>query len=119
MCQLSHDLKNPISAILMSTDLLVASDGDLNRRAIRIIKRNSQNMLGLIDSILTNGVAQAGHLKLNIQICPVRDIIANVLGSRFYFKLPDPKLKYETISDYRAPESPAYNNVPPRNSPIT
>lgn len=72
----SHDLKNPISAILMSVDLMKAQP---DPRSLEIIRRNARIMLGLIDSLLMSRSAQMGKLLLNRIDISTRQVISDVV----------------------------------------
>ncbi|MEA2700977.1 MAG: hypothetical protein QOI66_5248 [Myxococcales bacterium] len=58
----SHDLRNPLGAILMTADALLAK-GDTPLPAARI-KRSAERMLRLIEDLLDFASIEAGHLSI-------------------------------------------------------
>ncbi|HXI59720.1 MAG TPA: ATP-binding protein [Polyangia bacterium] len=58
----SHDLRNPLGAVLMTAEALVAK-GDVPLPAARI-KRSAERMLRLIEDLLDFASIEAGHLSI-------------------------------------------------------
>lgn len=83
---ISHDLKNPIGAILMSTELLIAEVG--NKHVIDIIRKNAQSMADLIESLLLSYRLTSGRLTLNLKTLSIREIVAETVAllEPFIFK---------------------------------
>jgi signal transduction histidine kinase len=62
----SHDLKNPLGAIGMSTALLLRRAGgeEVFQRHLQIIRRSAERMVRLIDTLLDLASVQAGRLAI-------------------------------------------------------
>lgn len=77
----SHDLKNPLSAIQMCTELFAADDPRLIK-PVSIIKRSVDVMTRLISDLRDVGSIEAGHLSIEIRSesasAVVRDAIEGV-----------------------------------------
>jgi len=68
----SHDLKNPLAAILLTAGTLAKSSPAVERRrglpqAVGIIHRSANRMLRLIDDLLDFASIEAGHLAVKRQ----------------------------------------------------
>lgn len=63
----AHELRNPLNAILISTELLeldrTGSDNESKTRTLRLVHSATQKMNQLIDDMLFMGKADAGQLK--------------------------------------------------------
>jgi signal transduction histidine kinase len=81
MSIVSHDLKNPLSAIEMCTEL-IASDMPGHRKEIGIIQRSLDVMMRLISDLRDVGSIEAGHLSLRTDVedagALVRDTVDSV-----------------------------------------
>lgn len=78
----SHDLKSPLNAILLSTDLL-ASGGDDPRLVTRIagtIKTSAQRMDALVRDLLDLALLEAGTFALHRQVRPITGILEQTLA---------------------------------------
>jgi signal transduction histidine kinase len=98
----SHDLKNPLSAILGHTELLEEGiKGQLNvgqKDSLSRIRKSVGSLLSLIDDILDLSRAESGHLRIvssKTQILPIiRETIeehwasASAAGQRLEAQLP-------------------------------
>jgi PAS domain S-box-containing protein len=72
----SHDLQNPLSAILMSAALLLQagpsdSSEQLGRKRIEIIKRSAERMARMLKDLLDVSSIDAGHLSVHTRPHPV------------------------------------------------
>lgn len=67
----SHELRNPLNAILGWTHLLRSAtlDPAKSAHALEVIERNARSQAALIDDILD--VARITHGKLHLNLCPV------------------------------------------------
>ena len=63
MSVVSHDLKNPLSAIQLCLELLPADDHEI-AKPVSIIKRSSDVMVRLISDLRDVGSIEAGHLSI-------------------------------------------------------
>lgn len=58
---LGHDLRNPISSVLLAAEMLLATDLDeSNRMVVQTIQRSAFRMIGLIENILDFAQGQVG-----------------------------------------------------------
>jgi len=64
----AHDLRNPISAIVSSTELLLGVDlpGEKRRELLEVCQRAARRMNRLVGDLLDATQVQAGHLSLQL-----------------------------------------------------
>lgn len=80
----AHDLKNPLSTIIMSTEMLEGEDysfgaGDAEIRAgLDMTKRAARSMQGLIHSLLDHAKIEAGALVLEPEQCDPASLLEDV-----------------------------------------
>ena len=61
----AHDLKNPLTSILLTKQLLLRNaNSDSERKMLNTIEKSAENMQRLIDDLLTSAKAAAGTLKI-------------------------------------------------------
>ena len=79
VANMSHELRTPLNSILaLSQILLDRLDGDLNEeqdKQVRIIERNGQNLLRLINDILDLSKIEAGRIDLVPSQFKLADVI--------------------------------------------
>jgi signal transduction histidine kinase len=77
----SHDLRNPLSVILVSATLALRAwpPGDANRRTIEAIRRSALRMDRLIGDLLDASTIEAGRLSLETAVQPVDQIVRDAL----------------------------------------
>lgn len=80
----AHDLRNPLSAILLSAALLEeppenAEAGQRTRARAQSIQRNARRAAELLHELLDAATIEAGELKLEIESCAVDALVAEVL----------------------------------------
>ncbi len=68
----AHDLKNPMTTILLLADQLTESWEDASsigtkRKQVQRIRESIQKMLGIIQALLDSAAAETGQFKLNLQ----------------------------------------------------
>ncbi len=73
----SHDLRNPLSVILVSATLALRTGhpGDADRRAIEAIRRSALRMDRLIGDLLDASMIEAGRLSVETTIQPVEQMV--------------------------------------------
>jgi signal transduction histidine kinase len=76
---ISHELRTPLTLILAPLDRLmdVIEDPD-ERQQLRVIGRNAQRLLGLINDLLDLSRLDAGGLRLNLAEMDVRTVAATI-----------------------------------------
>ncbi len=76
---ISHELRTPLTLILAPLDELsrVTNDG-YSRQQMRVIRRNAERLLGLINDLLDLSRLDAGGLRLNVAEMDVRSVVAGV-----------------------------------------
>jgi signal transduction histidine kinase/CheY-like chemotaxis protein len=79
----SHELRNPLSAILGWTGLLRSGElaEDKRARALETIERNALNQSQLIDDLLDVSRIVAGKLRLDVGTLHLGDVVAAALES--------------------------------------
>jgi signal transduction histidine kinase len=96
-----HDLRNPISAISASLDIIEQSDksniSETGKRFTGIAKNASKKMIGLVDDILTVSKFEAGELSLNVVDLPVSQVITkSIEGFRSQSEAEQKQLGYHS-----------------------
>jgi signal transduction histidine kinase len=80
-----HDLRNPLTTISASADLLArfteADQAEARVRFIDNMRSASQRMMGMIDDMLAVGKLEAGELKLNIEATPLDRLLTDCVNT--------------------------------------
>lgn len=82
LAMVSHELRTPLSVIIGNTELLETSSEltESNYRAsLNAIQRNGQDLLGLIERILSLSTIEAGRLEIKIEKIDVVSVTERVL----------------------------------------
>jgi signal transduction histidine kinase len=70
LASMSHELRTPLSAILGFTDFLLTSNKEQlsprARESLERIKRNGENLLGLINDVLDLAKAETGRVEIRL-----------------------------------------------------
>jgi signal transduction histidine kinase/CheY-like chemotaxis protein len=79
---ISHELRAPLNAIFGYAQLL---EGDAAlppqyRNAIRVVRRSSEHLSGLIEGLLDISKIEAGHLRLNIEDVRLPEFLDQIVG---------------------------------------
>ena len=75
----SHELRTPLTLILAPLEeLSKLQSSDEGSRQVRVIRRNAERLLGLIDDLLDLSRVDAGGLRLNLVDLDVRTIVSAV-----------------------------------------
>jgi signal transduction histidine kinase len=73
---LVHDLRNPLSSLLMELDLLDAmEDSETGRECLRGAQKGAQSLLRMVNDILDISKSQAGRLHLDLSDVAAGDIV--------------------------------------------
>jgi signal transduction histidine kinase len=79
---MSHELRTPLNVIIGYTDLLLdAMFGDVNveqAQTLRLIEKNAQSLLELINATLDLSRLESGHEPLDLVMVRVADIVSTV-----------------------------------------
>jgi two-component system CheB/CheR fusion protein len=113
LANMSHEIRTPMMAILGYTDLLLEPEADPAERAksLRVIRRNGEHLLTLINDILDLSKIEAGRLDVErIRCSPVRAVeeVATLMRERALAKW----ISLEV--DYRGPVPESIESDPVR-----
>jgi signal transduction histidine kinase len=76
---ISHELRTPLTLILAPVEELESRPRDAHdRQQIRVIRRNAERLLGLINDLLDLSRLDAGGLRLNLAEMNIRSVAAAV-----------------------------------------
>jgi PAS domain S-box-containing protein len=82
LAMLSHDIRNPLNALMGVVQLLGRGElAEGQRRWVRILKSSSENMLNLLNHVLELSRAESSSFVLAETPFSLREIIADVLGT--------------------------------------
>jgi signal transduction histidine kinase len=80
----AHDLRNPISSIMMFSELILDSDDyEISpelRQILSVIKNSSEFMLHLLEELLDVVKIESGKLQLNYQLIQPEDLLRKNIG---------------------------------------
>jgi PAS domain S-box-containing protein len=77
-----HDLRNPLTSIATSLDVLVDEPEILQPHQLQLLQiaqRNSRRMINLVNDILDVSRLESGQMPLNLQTWPLPDLIHDAL----------------------------------------
>ena len=82
LANMSHELRTPLNSILGFTDVMLEGlDGDLTEymdNDLRLIQKNGQHLLHLINDVLDMAKIESGRMNLHPEIFKVHDILEDV-----------------------------------------
>jgi PAS domain S-box-containing protein len=84
----SHDLQNPISAIMMTTELLRKTGGnltDVQRKLLRNIQNSTERMSSLIKNILNLNRIERGVIQPEFKVMNVKSCVWDVVNRNMIF----------------------------------
>jgi K+-sensing histidine kinase KdpD len=81
MATLSHDMKNPLSTILMSADLMLRNpDASAMLKQANKIKQNATRMNKMIEDLLdVTSINTIGRLQLSLRCCEIKSLTEEVI----------------------------------------
>ena len=81
LAMLSHDIRNPLQALMTVVQLLDRSElSEQQRSFVRMLKSSSTTMLGLLNRVLELSKAEAGHVAPVEKPIVIRELVTEVLG---------------------------------------
>jgi two-component system, chemotaxis family, CheB/CheR fusion protein len=84
LAMLSHELRNPLAAVLNATSLLRIREGEESGqsvRARRVVERQTRHMARLLDDLLDVSRITSGKFQLREQVCNLQDAIVGAIES--------------------------------------
>jgi PAS domain S-box-containing protein len=84
----SHDLQNPISAIMMTTELLRKTGGsltDVQRKLLRNIQNSTERMSSLIKNVLNLNRIERGVIQPDFKVMNVKSCVWDVVNRNMIF----------------------------------
>lgn len=97
---LSHELRNPLQSVLMSTKMLEICIGRLENPNAKLskyvdnIKKSSFDMKKIINDVLDLGKIDSGELKTDLESLQIRDLVKDIYN-KYVDIAKDKKLKLE------------------------
>ena len=81
LANMSHEIRTPMTAILGFSDILLGgAPKEEATEACKIIKRNGEHLLCLINDILDLSKIEAGKHELDLQTCSPRQLVSDILS---------------------------------------
>ena len=82
LAMLSHDIRNPLNAVMGVVQLLDRSDlSDAQRRFVRLLKSSSENMLNLLNHVLELSKAESSSFALVETPFSLHDVVGDVVST--------------------------------------
>jgi signal transduction histidine kinase/ActR/RegA family two-component response regulator len=78
---LGHELRNPLAAILLASQMLDPADSRLDGEHAAVIERQSRHLTRLVDDLLELSRVTAGKIVLKRQIVDLREVVAQSLAT--------------------------------------
>ena len=79
LAQVSHEIRNPLTAIMGTIDLLeLPGDENLRRTRIDLLRRSADTLLELVDDVLDFSKMEAGHISLNHKSIDPRTLVGEL-----------------------------------------
>jgi|GEM_PF-4402110 len=76
LAQVSHEIRNPLTAIMGTIDLLeLPGDEKLRQTRISLLRRSADTLLELVDDVLDFSKMEAGHISLNLKPIDPRNLV--------------------------------------------
>ena len=79
LAQVSHEIRNPLTAIMGTIDLLeLPGDENLRKTRIDLLRRSADTLLELVDDVLDFSKMEAGHISLNHKSIDPRTLVGEL-----------------------------------------
>lgn len=102
LATLAHELRNPLSPIKTAAELIKIVDDDIDelRELGGVIDRQVTQMVRLIDDLLDVSRISRGQIKLRLDPCNLRDVIASAIeAAKPFIAKSDQQLHVDVIED--------------------
>ena len=104
LANMSHEIRTPMTAILGYTELLEESvAGEFERDACRIVRRNGEHLLHIINDILDMSKIEANKMQVEMRGCSPRKIASEV-ALLMQVRVAGSKVSLETTFEEPLPE---------------
>ncbi|NLS96066.1 MAG: response regulator [Planctomycetaceae bacterium] len=104
LANMSHEIRTPMTAILGYTELLEESvAGEFERDACRIVRRNGEHLLHIINDILDMSKIEANKMQVEMRSCSPRKIVSEV-ALLMQVRVAGSKVSLETTFEEPLPE---------------
>ncbi|MCK5623743.1 MAG: PAS domain S-box protein, partial [Alphaproteobacteria bacterium] len=84
LANMSHELRTPLNSVMALSQLMlsrgVGAQPEKDEEHIRVIERNGQRLLGLINDILDLSKIEAGKMGMEMRPCSLLSIIADIVS---------------------------------------
>jgi signal transduction histidine kinase len=77
LTSISHELRIPLNAIIGFSEIMLDHDIPDDQRQLYLaqIQRGGQHLLGLVNDVLDLAKVEAGHMELNLERVPLRELM--------------------------------------------
>ncbi len=77
LTSISHELRIPLNAIIGFSEIMLDHDVPADQRKMYLgqIQRGGQHLLGLVNDVLDLAKVEAGHMELNLELVPLRELM--------------------------------------------
>ncbi|HNX90870.1 MAG TPA: PAS domain S-box protein [Candidatus Omnitrophota bacterium] len=97
LANVSHDIRTPMNAIMGFNNMLCSTKLDeKQKKFVKIINDNAQNLLALIDDVLDMSRIESGKINLRSDVFCMKDIVETLMeNTKYELGEKDVKLLYE------------------------
>jgi len=105
LANISHEVRTPLNAIIGYAELLTETDSSSAQRqhAARVIRTNSEHLLGIVNDVLDISKIEAGEMSVEIVTCDPWQLTSEV-ASAMRVKASEKNLTFEVIHRPPLPE---------------
>ena len=82
LASMSHELRTPMNAILGFSELILSKSPEISpttRKHLSAVKRNAENLLGLINDLLDLSKSESGKMRLQLSTGSVSDLLEDLI----------------------------------------